>query len=210
MAVAGRAALDLPTGPISAMPSRAGEPSLARRAGVGLPAVGEMPGMAPVAGSGGPPVPRSGLVPGVDAMPGTASGVETVPGPLSGIGGPRPSTDPVARPETRRPAEPVGDGFYRTRRPGVAVLLVIAVAVLELPALRLLLDGAVAGTPAPAKIVSGMFLAIGLPLSALGMYGMATGAGRLPGQAPAHTWFRPPVGYLAVGLVLFIAAGLAA
>jgi hypothetical protein len=51
---------------------------------------------------------------------------------------------------------------------------------------------------------------LALPLLAVGLYAVATGAVRAAGPNSAQAWLRPPVAYLSVALVLFIAAGLAA
>jgi hypothetical protein len=121
--------------------------------------------------------------------------------------------EPIDRAALRRPAapaEPVGDGVYRTRRPGIALLLALAAAALEVPALRLLMEGAFGEPISAPGVVAGTFLMLGLPAFALGLYALVTGAVRLPDQPPGRIWLRPPLAYLAVGLVLFIAAALAA
>jgi hypothetical protein len=121
--------------------------------------------------------------------------------------------EPINRTALRRPAgpaAPVGDGVYRTRRPAIAVALVAVVAVLELPALRLLVDGTFGDVLSASAIVAGTFLALGLPAAGLGVYALVSGAGRVPDQPPAHAWLRAPLAYLIVGLVLFLAAALAA
>jgi hypothetical protein len=121
--------------------------------------------------------------------------------------------EPINRAALRRPAgpaAPVGDGVYRTRRPAIAAALLVAVAVLELPAVRLLLNGVLGDVVSASAIVAGTFLALGLPVAALGFYALVSGAGRVPDQPPAYAWLRAPLAYLIVGLVLFLAAALAA
>jgi hypothetical protein len=44
----------------------------------------------------------------------------------------------------------------------------------------------------------------------LGLYGLATGAATAAGPQSGRAWLRTPLAYLPVGLILIIAAGLAA
>jgi hypothetical protein len=126
---------------------------------------------------------------------------------------PRYHAEPIDRAALRRatgPAEPVGDGVYRTRRPAVALLLVAIVALFEFPALRLVLDGAFGGPVSASAVIGGSLMMLALPAFALGVYALATGAGRLPDRSAAAAWLRPPLAYLVVGTVLLVAAALAA
>ncbi|MEH1129105.1 hypothetical protein [Micromonospora sp. CPCC 206061] len=123
--------------------------------------------------------------------------------------------EPIDRASLRRPSAPiapVGDGVYRTRRPAVGLALLALTVIFEVPALRLFLDAAIGGPVSAAALVSGLFLVIGLPLFALGLYALATGATRLAPEAGggAQVWLRPPVAYLPIALILLLAAALAA
>lgn len=136
---------------------------------------------------------------------------------------PRPAPPPGDEPPplppppsvTRRPPVapgspgPAGDSVYRSKRPGTAVLFGLPAAVLELPALLLLADAALADPVSPSGVVAAACLVSALPLLAVGLYAVATGAVRAAGPNSVQAWLRPPVAYLTVALVLFIAAGLA-
>jgi hypothetical protein len=107
-------------------------------------------------------------------------------------------------------AAQVGDGIYRTRRPAVAVPLGIATVLLALPAGRMLLAAAFGPVLLPGGVIAGVMALIGLPLVAVGLYALLTGAARAPDPSGARVWLRPPLAYLLIGLTCCVAAGLAA
>lgn len=209
-----------------------GEPS--RRGGVQVPSDSRPP--VPTSSQVSPGVPPTGPSPagphGGAAQPATA-GSQTYPlvaqgGGADALTGHMPEIDPrsgeyqVPGPEANRyHSEPVdravprrsggsarvGDGIYRTRRPGVAVILALLAVVFEVPALRMLLDAAFGGPVVVPGVVAGSFLTLGIPLFAMGLYGLSAGGGVL--SESARFWLRPPTAYLTVGLVLFVAAALA-
>ncbi|WBB98517.1 MULTISPECIES: hypothetical protein [unclassified Solwaraspora] len=124
---------------------------------------------------------------------------------------PRPAGDPPLIGEyggRRAPAgSVVSDGVYRSRRPALGILFAVLVMIFEVPALRLLLDGALADPAEVGAVVAGTALMIGLPAFGIGLYALATGATKV--GSPVEALLRPPTAHLLVGLLLFVVAGLA-
>ena len=83
-------------------------------------------------------------------------------------------------------------------------------AVVAIPVLRVLLAGAFGPSPSAGAVISSVLVLLGLPLGAIGLYALATSATRFAGAPTPYAWLRPPLAYLIVALVLFVAAGLAA
>lgn len=133
---------------------------------------------------------------------------------------PRPSSPPMAeRPVSVPPRHPViapgspapvGDSLYRSKRPAAAALCWGPTMLLEIPALILLFDAAFGDIRSVSGVISASCVILALPLLAAGLYAVATGAVRAAGPNSIQAWLRPPVAYLSVALVLFLAAGLAA
>jgi hypothetical protein len=143
--------------------------------------------------------------------PGESARVAPAPRPT-----PAPAQEPVSAPPPPRPVAapaspaPVGDSLYRSKRPAAAVLCWAPTMLLEVPALLLLLDAAFGDVRSVSGVISASCLVLALPLLAAGLYAVATGAVRAAGPNSVQAWLRPPVSYLTVSLVLFVAAGLAA
>jgi hypothetical protein len=123
----------------------------------------------------------------------------------------RHATEQIDRSALRRPASgpgPLGDGVYRSRRPGTAAALIVITLVLDVVALRLLASAFFGHPVQVGGSIASAFLALGAPMFGLGLYGLLSGAAAAPGVG-GRVWLRAPLVYLPVALTLFIAAGLA-
>jgi len=96
---------------------------------------------------------------------------------------------------------------YRGRRPGLAALLIVLTVLFELPVLRIFFASALGSHLNAPGTISSIFMILGLPMFALGLYGLIGGAAAVANGSRA--WLRVPLAYLPVGLVLFVAAALA-
>jgi hypothetical protein len=117
---------------------------------------------------------------------------------------------PSSSPPSPQPTPSPGPTVYRTRRAGAVGLLAVLTVVVELLLIRVLVAGEFGSTVLPGAVLGGVFAMTGVPLVAAGLYGLMTGAATAAGASPARAWVRPPLAYLPVGLVLLVAAGLAA
>jgi hypothetical protein len=186
------------------------------------------PGSMATAGSMATPVP--GLLgsgsPGGSNPAGSASGPPgsppAVPGSPPSIGslGGTPSSTVYqagggatqAIPATM-PSPTLGGGLkeaYRARRSGIAWLFgTVAVVVEVLLLIKVLIDSVTAHPTNTGGVIAGVFAMCGVPMVALGLYGLATGAATAGGPNVGRAWLRTPLAYLPIGLILIIAAGLA-
>jgi hypothetical protein len=72
-----------------------------------------------------------------------------------------------------------------------------------------LFDSVAAHPVRTGGILGGLFALAGIPMAAVGLYGLATGAATAGGPVVGRAWLRTPLAYLPIGLILIIAAGLA-
>jgi hypothetical protein len=100
---------------------------------------------------------------------------------------------------------------YRARRSGIAGLLGAVALIIEVLVLvKVLVDAITAHPTNTGGVLAGVFAMCGVPMIALGLYGLATGAAIAGGPNVGRAWLRTPLAYLPIGLILIIAAGLAA
>lgn len=120
-------------------------------------------------------------------------------------------TTAIQAPPIHAPAQAAPAATYRSRRPGVAALLALGGVVAELILIKVLLANLFDSTSAAISGTIGALFAIaGVPMVIIGLYGLATGAATASGPQTGRAWLRTPLAYLPVGLILIIAAGLAA
>jgi hypothetical protein len=118
------------------------------------------------------------------------------------------STGEVPRTKSRAARSAASGGAGRSLA-GIAIVLVAG--VLTLPILAVLVDSVVGRPLSASGVVASVLVLLGLPVGAIGFYGLATGAARSSsGPPPYAVWLRPPLAYIPIALVLFTAAGLAA
>jgi len=118
------------------------------------------------------------------------------------------STGEVPRAKSRAARSAASGGAGRPLA-GIAILLVTG--VLTLPILAVLVDSVVGRPLSASGVVASVLVLLGLPVGAIGFYGLATGAARSSsGPPPYAVWLRPPLAFIPIALALFTAAGLAA
>lgn len=106
--------------------------------------------------------------------------------------------------------EQVGEGVYRRSRPGLGILLaIVTVAMLALVGIMLAGHLTSGGPFSPSAVISATFALVGLPMTAWGLYPLL-GMGSQSGPDHYSVLLRAPYVYLLTGLVLLLAAGLAA
>lgn len=139
------------------------------------------------------------------------------PAPLPGLLAPTETTDPIEAgagyPPGHLPTQalPTGATVYRPRRAGVAAMLALgAVAAELLVTIKVLFDAVGAHPTNTGGVLGGLFAMAGIPMVAMGLYGLATGAATASGPNVGRAWLRTPLAYLPVGLILIMAAGMAA
>jgi hypothetical protein len=161
---------------------------------------------------------RPGFDPRQDTRPGPDSRPEMRPGPNMRPGSRQPGLDETTPwrpngpmdPAMRRPPEPRVVHVYRSRRPAVAILLIILALGFGVLFLRSLAVSFFGPHFSAAGVISSAFAMASLPPLAIGLYGLVTGAAHGAEQYGFRLWARPPLAYLVIGLVLAVAAGAAA
>jgi hypothetical protein len=166
-----------------------------------------------------PPLPTGayGVEPPYPAEPPYPTEPPYLAGPAPGIGEATGEhhTQPIDRAALRRSTEATGpvptpsQTVYKTRRAGVFGLVGGVAAVAELFLVRVLLAGEFGHTVAPGAVLGALFAMTGIPLVAIGGYALITGP-VAAGPEVVRAWLRTPLAYLPIGLILLIAAGLAA
>jgi hypothetical protein len=99
---------------------------------------------------------------------------------------------------------------YLARRPAAAAFIGTVAVVIELLLVPVLIGGLFSHGINAGDVLGGIFGLTGVPMVAMGIYAVARGAATAHGPDLARTWLRPPLAYLPIGLILILAAGLAA
>ena len=121
----------------------------------------------------------------------------------------QPQQQPPQYQQQRYP-EQVAEGVYRRNRKGLGLVLVIITCVMAGIVGFMLVNQFTADGPlSPSAALAAAFALTGLPLVAWGLYPVL-GMGSQSGPDHYSALLRPPYAYLLTGLVLLIAAGLAA
>ena len=97
---------------------------------------------------------------------------------------------------------------YRSRRPGVAILLVIPAIGVGLLLVRGLAMAAFGGTYDLVNIVASICGLASLPFLVAGIYGLVSGAAHGAEHYGFRIWARPPLAYLVIGFTFVIATAL--
>jgi len=123
---------------------------------------------------------------------------------------PMPMAPPMGQPAVgRRPERSPSDSVYRARRPAAIALIAGVAIVVGLLLVRALAVSAFGKVFQPGGVLGSSLALSALPLVAVGLYGLVTGAAHHAEQVGFRVWARPPLAYLWVGLALLVAAGLA-
>jgi hypothetical protein len=117
--------------------------------------------------------------------------------------------DQVPAASVRSAPGPMPTNIYRSRRPGVAILLVIPAVAVGLLLVRAVAIAAFGDTFDIAGIIASICGLASLPFLVAGLYGLVTGAAHGAEHYGFRMWARPPLAYLIVGLSFVLAAGLA-
>lgn len=169
-----------------------------------------------------PPTPASGPIPsqasGPPAVP--TMGHHDLYNPIHDSTGPLPTVSSAFPGQHGAPASPsqvsqptptsvhTGTGVYKTKRTGLAIALIAATIVVEIPMVRAFLAAAFASTVVIDRTIASLLMVVGLPFFGLGCYAALGGAAGTPGQG-VRVWFRTPLAYLPISIAIFLAAAVA-
>ena len=98
----------------------------------------------------------------------------------------------------------------KARRPFSGAVIAVAAGLAAIPVARLLINSMFGASVSVTGIISSVLVLLGLPLAVVGLHGLARGAAMVARIPLTHAWLRPPLAYLTIALILFVAAGLAA
>lgn len=104
----------------------------------------------------------------------------------------------------------VPSNIYRARRPATAALLIVPALVVGLLLVRALAISAFGSPFQVGGVIASSAGLAALPLLVTGLYGLMTGAAHGAEQWGFRVWARPPLAYLVVGILLVVAAAIAA
>src|SRR5262245_21625543 len=92
-----------------------------------------------------------------------------------------------------------GGAVYRARRAGAGLLFAAAAVVAEVLLAKVLLQASFGDRASFGGVLAGIFGLAGVPLVAIGLYALVTGAASV-GPTHGRPWLHPPLAYLPVGL----------
>ena len=138
---------------------------------------------------------------------------QSPPAELGAPGGPRSGGYHGESRERTTPRRATGgpathSSLYLARRAGLVGVLTALAVVAELLLIRVLVTGEFGHTVMPGSVLGAMCGMAGVPLVAVGLYGLMSGVPAVTPH-PSTAWLRAPLAYLPVGLVLLLAAGIA-
>ncbi|HZE39260.1 MAG TPA: hypothetical protein VE172_10655 [Stackebrandtia sp.] len=130
--------------------------------------------------------------------------------PATNLNEPTQLHNPVSAPSQQRgrayPSQ-VADGVYKRSRPGLSAAVVFGAIAVAVVIVYMMLRTFASNQYDPSVMVSGSFALAGLPLTVSGLLPLLGGG---PGPEDRNAILRAPYVLLATGLVLLLAAGMAA
>jgi hypothetical protein len=108
----------------------------------------------------------------------------------------------------RAASAPLPTNIYRSRRPGVAILLAIPAIGVGVLLVRALAMAAFGDTYDLVGIVASVCGLTSLPFLVAGIYGLISGAAHGAEHYGSRVWARPPLAYLIIGFTFVLATAL--